>query len=82
MIDIFCPHGAQQQTRQPPLLLSIDGTDKQTDRRTPDRYVDRAPHTLRTASIIYGWPLDHIFPRKIRVPLFIIEAFQVTTLTC
>ena len=51
----------------------------QTDRRTPDRYVDRAPHTLRTASIIYGWPLGHIFPRKIRVPLFIIEAFQVTT---
>jgi len=25
-IDIFCPQGAQQQTRLPPLPLSIDGT--------------------------------------------------------
>jgi len=25
------PYGAQQQTRRPPLLLSIDGTDKRTD---------------------------------------------------
>jgi len=31
--------GAQQQTRQPPLLLSIDGTDRQTDGRTPDRFM-------------------------------------------
>jgi len=31
---ISCPHGAQQQTRRPPpLLLSIDGTDRQTDVR-------------------------------------------------
>ena len=29
---------AQQQTRRPPLLLSIDGTDGQTDGRTLDRY--------------------------------------------
>jgi len=29
-IDISCPQGAQQQTRRPPLLLSIDGTDRRT----------------------------------------------------
>jgi len=33
------------------LLLSIDGTDRQTDRRTPDRYLDPAPHTVHAASI-------------------------------
>jgi len=33
------PHGAQQQTRRTPLLLSIDGTD---DRRTLDRFVNPA----------------------------------------
>ena len=36
-IDISCPRGAQQQTRRTQLLLSIDGTDKQTDRRTVAR---------------------------------------------
>ena len=48
-INIFCPQSAQQQTRQPPvpLLLSIDGTDRQTDRRT-----DTRPITKRAASII------------------------------
>jgi len=30
-IDIFCPQGAQQQTSRTPLLLSIDGTDRQTN---------------------------------------------------
>jgi len=30
-IDISCPRGAQQQTRRPPLLLSIDGTDRCMD---------------------------------------------------
>jgi len=30
-IDIFCAQGAQQQTRRPPPLLSIDGTDRQTN---------------------------------------------------
>ena len=32
-IDISCPRGAQQQTHRPPLLHSIDGTDRQTDAR-------------------------------------------------
>jgi len=35
--DISCPHDAQQQTRRPPLLLSSDGTDRQTDGRTDGR---------------------------------------------
>jgi len=26
-IDIFCAHGAQQQTRRTPLLRSTDGTE-------------------------------------------------------
>jgi len=33
-IDISCLRGAQQQTRHTPLLLSIDGTDRQTDGRS------------------------------------------------
>jgi len=32
-IDISCQKGALQQTRRPPMLLSIDGTDRQTDAR-------------------------------------------------
>jgi len=32
--------GAQQQTRRPSLLLSIDGTERRTDGQTPDRYID------------------------------------------
>jgi len=46
-IDTFCQQGPQQQTRRPPLLLSIDGTDG----RTPDRYVDLPAHTVSTASV-------------------------------
>jgi len=36
----------QQQTRRPPLLVPIDGTDWWTDGRTPDRYVDPAARRL------------------------------------
>ena len=32
-INISCPHGAQQQTRQTPLQWSNDGTDRHTDTR-------------------------------------------------
>jgi len=28
LIDICCPQGAQQQTRRPPLLMSINETDR------------------------------------------------------
>jgi len=38
---------AQQQTSRASLLLSIGKTDGQT----PDRYIDHAPHAMRTASI-------------------------------
>jgi len=44
--DISSPHGAQQQTRRTPLLLSNDGTDRRTDGRTLDRFIDHAPHTV------------------------------------
>jgi len=33
LMDISCPQGAQYQTHWPLLLLSIDGTDRQTDGR-------------------------------------------------
>jgi len=36
-IDISCPQGAQQQTRRPPLLLSID---RRTDGRTDGHPTD------------------------------------------
>ena len=42
---------AQQQTSRTPLLLSIDGADTRTDGRTPDRYVDPAPHTRQAVSM-------------------------------
>jgi len=51
-INISCPQGAQLQTNRLPLLLLIDGTDRRTDERTLDGYIDPAPHTVRTASII------------------------------
>jgi len=53
-IDISCPHGAQQQTRRTPMLMSSDGrrTDGQTDRRAIDRSIDPAPHTMRPVWIL------------------------------
>jgi len=42
--------GAQQQTRRTPLLLSIDGTDRQTHGRT-DRYIESAARAAWAASI-------------------------------
>jgi len=36
-IDICCLQASQQRTLLPPLLLSIDGTDRQTDGRTDTR---------------------------------------------
>jgi len=53
-IHISYPHGAQQQTRRTPLLLSIDGKDGQTDgRRTLDRFVNPAQHTMRAVPAIH-----------------------------
>ena len=51
-IDISSPQEAQQQTRRPLLLLSINGTDRWTDRLTDaHRYIDPAPRAVRAASI-------------------------------
>jgi len=50
-IDISCQQGAQQQTCRPPLLMSIDGTDRQVDGRSPDRYIGLAPHAMPETSI-------------------------------
>ena len=49
-IDISCTRGAQQQTRRAPLLRPNYGTDRQMDAH-PHRYVDPAPHTMRTVPI-------------------------------
>jgi len=49
-IDISCPHSARQRTCRTPLLRSNDGTDKRTDRRPPDRFIDPAPPTMRALS--------------------------------
>jgi len=46
LIDIFCRRGTQQQTCRTPLLLLMDGTDRQTDGRTLDHVIDPAPHTV------------------------------------
>jgi len=47
-IDRYLPQaGAQQQTRRRQLLLPIDDeTDKQSDGRTPHRYIVPAAHAL------------------------------------
>ena len=50
-IDICCPQGAQQQTRRPRLLLSIDGTDKWKDRRTDARPSHRPCSSYHTGSV-------------------------------
>jgi len=50
-IDVSCRRGAEQQTRRTPLLLSNDGTDRQTDGRTRERFIDPAPHTGRAVTI-------------------------------
>jgi len=42
-IDISCPPGPQQQTRHSGMQLSINGTDRQTDRHT-DVQTDTIPY--------------------------------------
>jgi len=50
-IDISCPQDAQQQTRRPPLLLPIDGTDRRSDRQTDARPFHRpCSHTMQAVS--------------------------------
>jgi len=42
----FLQPGAQQQTRSNGVQRASDGTDRQTDRRTPGRYIDPAAHKM------------------------------------
>jgi len=49
-IDISCPWGAQQQTHRPPLLLSIDRTERRTDGRTDARSFNRPCTAYGSAS--------------------------------
>jgi len=46
-----CPAGAQQQTYPLPLLLSIDGTDRQMHSWTLNPYIDLTEHTVQAASL-------------------------------
>jgi len=68
-IDIFCPQSDQQQTRRPSLLLSIDGTDRQTDGRTPDRIdvyirILCGGATAQRRALYSGTPIQTIFPNS------------------
>jgi len=45
-IDVSWPPGPQQQTRSSGVRLPNGGTDRQTDGRTPDRFM----HTARAVS--------------------------------
>jgi len=40
-----------QQTRRTPLMLSNDETDRQTDGRTLDIFIDPAPRTMYAGSV-------------------------------
>jgi len=51
LIDISCLHCAQQQTYHMLHLQSNDGTDKQTDRRMLNHYIDHALHTMQAVSV-------------------------------
>ena len=58
-------NGPQQQTRRPPLLLSIDGTDRQTDTRSLTAYyADRVIISLAVPSGV----TSHWQPRQCRGP--------------
>jgi len=49
-VDGHLLRSAQQQTRRTSMLPSIDGTDRRTDGRTADRYIDPALHSMWTLS--------------------------------
>ena len=44
-IDICCPR-PRSSANQPHAAAAVDRRDRQTDGRTPDRYIDPAPHTM------------------------------------
>jgi len=49
-IDICCRR-PRSAANQPNAAAAVDRRHRQTDGRTPDRYIDPAPHTMRAASI-------------------------------
>jgi len=53
-IDISCPQGAHQHTVWPPLLLSIDGTDRLTDGRTDAQPLHRHGFVYYAGSVNIG----------------------------
>ena len=65
-IDRNLPHAPElQQTSCTSLLLSIDGTDRQTDGRTPDRYMP-----LTVILIIISFPSPTLFHSRLKTVLF------------
>ena len=54
-VDVSCPPAPQQQTRRRRVPREHDGTDGKTDRRTdgrtPDSFIDPALHTAPAVSI-------------------------------
>jgi len=49
------PPGPQQQTRRTLLLRSTDGTDRQTDRRTPYRYIQPSAYYASSVNNPLAW---------------------------
>ena len=46
---------------------AINGTDGRTDGRTPDRYIDPEPHTVRAVSVITGY-VNYTVSQKNKTP--------------
>jgi len=71
-IDRYLPQaGTQQQTRRRPLLLPIDDeTDKQSDGRTPHRYIVPAAHILCAMPVNNRWTFS--FGRTTAVVIMIV----------
>ena len=57
--------GTQQQTHRPPLLLSIDGTDRQTDGRTDARSLHRPCCAYYESSVGNNYTLINVDCEKI-----------------
>jgi len=51
---------AGDQTVSKLLLRRCNGTDGRTDRRTPYRYIDSAPHTMRAVAITGASATDSV----------------------
>jgi len=59
---------AQQQTRRPALLLSIDGTDGQTDGRTLDRYTRLNSQTSTCRTLLTQFIHNRAFQLRLEKP--------------